>query len=441
MPIKLNTNNHLLPSNVRVADVARQAIDLLAPVQRLKYHQAFIPQGYEAIVYHRLTSGVRCACHSKSSALKTRLGEDGNGDASFVNEMLTNGMQFGVEQYGTRPANQVGALIDNPSKPSSLFHIDQDRIDQESNPQLPSVWDSDSSPAPERIIGSHTDVWSNDPDNPLATTLIPDGVGPNGPVETLIEVLPEGFDDSFGIGITDRACPICFGTNFVGGFDVYNGWRKVLNFQHPGADLGEDGNINFELFVPSVTGTQATFQVIFPNHGIGVDAVNCWNGRKSVPCSFFVDDHPLLAPSDLLKYCDGKPHTLKVTFPDVTEWTHIEVQVNQSQQLAYLDFPKLQKGSIQTALEALQDFSLVVSPIVPLVRPNDIIAESTYGKVLHIKSTNMSNDKRWNILGWECDVRPVQPSELYNMLPRRSQVHTPRTPALARDNLTGYRRV
>jgi len=440
VPIKLSTNNHLLPSNVRVADVARQAIDILAPVQRLKYHQAFIPQGYEAIVYHRLTCGVRCACRSKSSALKTRLGEDGNGDVAFVNEMLANGLEFGVSQYGTRPATQVGALLDSPKGDSSLFSIDQEQVNQTLRPDLPSVWEVDAN-TPEHIIGSPSDLWSNDPNTPGVTTLVPDGVGPNGPVDTLVEVLPEGFDDSFGIGTTDRACPVCFGTNFVGGFSVYNGWRQVLNFQWPNAILGDDGQVNFELFTPSVTGTQASFQVVLPNFAFGVDALTCWNGRTQIPCSFFVDGNLLSQASDLIPYCDGFVHTIQIMFAATTEWTHVEIQVNQSQQIAYLDFPKLQKSSIQTALEALQDFQLVVSPIVPLVRANDIIADSTYGKILHVKSTNMSNDKRWNILGWECDVRPVQPSELYNILPRRSQVHTPRTPALARDNLTGYSRV
>lgn len=449
MPIIFKNNNRLLPSNSRAADVAKSTIDRLIPVQRLRAHNAYVPQGYEAIVYHRLSSGLKCACRSKVAALMTRLDKEGNGDQGFINELLTGGGEFGVRPYGQRAADQMGKTLNDgtifPSEAvqlaaqsTSLFSISQDTVAiPPINSNLPAKYETDMDFQPPQMIGTPLDKWTSDPDS-NGFTIVPDGVGPNGPVgedDVFVEILPDAYD-GLGLGITDRSCPICMGTSYVGGFSIYNGWRKIFNFQWPNADLGV-GTVNTELFVPSVSGgTYATFQVIFPNHVIGVDALRCWNDTQVIPATFLVDNTVLKSEYDLIEYCDGTPHSLSIHFKQPTEFTHVEVQLNQSEENAYLDFPKMQKAGVQNVMESMQDFQLMVSPIVPLIRANDVVAESTYGKVLLVKNSNWSNDKHWAILGWECDARVVQPVEIYNLLPRRRPIHSPRSPAFVQHNFS-----
>lgn len=435
MPVLSNTNNRVLPANARAADVAASTVDRLTAVQRERYHNAFIVQGYEAVLYQRLTSGLSCACRSKTKAIQTRLDEKGNAHEGFLSELLTGGLQFGVSSYGTQPAG--GPTDNDPDAPyGKLFSIDERAI-VGTNQQATSAGG-----APTLGIAGINDRFSKNGPDDLGTTLIDSGVGPTGPVSDFEyeDVNLSGIDGMY-FGGTDTACPVCFGSGFVGGFSLFSGWRQVLNFQHPGMSVGS-GLIDTERPVPSITTDRATFLITLPRYGLHVDALRVWNFNRVVPASVVIDGVTLARERDLLNHCDGKPHTLEVVFAGDGEFTHVELQVATSLKQPYLEFPKLSKAAVQTVFESLQDFSLVVSPIVPVLRPNDFIADAVYGKVLQVKSTNHWNDRRNTVLGWECEVRAVQPQELTNLLPRRRLrvLNQPRTTPRVRDNITGPRR-
>ena len=71
------SNNRVLPANARAVDVAKQAIRDIMPVQQRRYHAAFEVQGFEAVVYHRLQSGIPCSCQAHGKQLASHLEEDG----------------------------------------------------------------------------------------------------------------------------------------------------------------------------------------------------------------------------------------------------------------------------------------------------------------------------------------------------------------------------
>ena len=419
MPIVHSTNNKLLPANSRVVDVSKATINRLLPTQIRRYHNAFLVQGNACVVYNRLTNGVKCGCKSKVNAVKTRLNENGHASNEVINELLTGGHEFGILDYGSRvadtsnfvgqPSNAVFQVVDETlQKPNELFNSDT----------RGKAW-----------VGSGTDNWSTDPNNPNASTVIDSGYGSNGAIGTdqdLEELLTgENEFDQLGLGLRDVACPVCFGSGYVGGFQIFNGWRLVANFQHPSVELF-DSSINYEDDVPSITGTRAQFSLPFSRGGVSVDSFKVWNYNKVLNPALSIDGLPIVAENDVLNFCDGASHTVALQFSEPTTWTHAELQVNQSTDDAYLDFPKINKGSVQSKIESMQDFQIVVSPLVPLVRSNDLIADSTYAKVFHVKDVTWWNDKDWTILGWECNVRPVQPSELYSLLPKRFPCNSPR---------------
>lgn len=431
MPIRFIGNNRILPNNVRAADVARSSVDRIIDVQNRRYQAAFQVQGYEAILYNALTHGVACACSTVNHSL-TRpsiLDEQGNASAESINGMLTGGGDFKIKVYGVRRKN-LEELRDLPEG------------------ALPSMWEVDTEAKPDATFGvvpqrgrpgQPLDVYSNDEADPRAGTIIPDGVGPNGPATVDIEGLINDFDPS-GFGLTDVSCPMCFGTGYLGGFSILNGWRKVLNFQHPGASF--NGNtVNTDESVPYVTTDYARFEdVLIPMHCLGVDAFRVFANRLVVGAAIRIDGNQLANQLELLAYADGRSHTIEVQMEEKVNFTHLELQLNQSDKSALFEFPKTSKSSAQNLLEATTSFSIVMSPLIPYVQSRDIIAESTMGKILQVTTVNNWNDRKYRTLGWECEVRAVQPAELYDLLPRRRPVYSRNSVAQVKGNGAGNRR-
>lgn len=453
MPILSRSNARVLPTNSRAVEVAVSTIQAVADTQRLKHHNAFQVQGYEAVLYHRLTCGLQCSCQAKSQSIASRLDQDGKATPGLMNELLTGGLEFGVLNYRRSPADPVGF---NPLAPDpviaatgkTLFSIDQSKYNATRKPEqyLPSLYDEDALPlrtqdkGRSRSLGAPADMFGGDADTG-ASTVVSSGIGPNGIVHDLEfqDIIPDAdvVDISY-MGSMDNACPICFGMGYVGGFTVYNGWRLVLNHQFPSLLLPDAGEILFDEFPISIKAKTAVFTANLPVGAISVDAFKVWNNLKPIPATIDIDGVKLSDEIGLLRYCDGRPHTITVSFDEPTIFTHLELQVNQSTKVPFLDFPKMSRSSVQTVLENLDDFQLVVSPIVPVVRPNDFIAESTYGKVLQVKSCTQSNDRNLNIHGWECDVRPIQPKEITSLLPkRRKTMRQPQHKSLPRPTSKG----
>ena len=86
----------------------------------------------------------------------------------------------------------------------------------------------------------------------------------------------------------------------------------------------------------------------------------------------------------------------------------------------------------------MEPFQIVLSPNVPTINSQDIIVESQLGKVLVVQSVNTWKSRQRSILGWEIQVRVIQPQELYRILPPRGRIMSKdRTTLNSRDNVTG----
>jgi hypothetical protein len=275
--------------------------------------------------------------------------------------------------------------------------------------------------------------------------VISDGFSDAGPVSGEGTVARELFDHVLGTGMdfgfdvsTDVACPICFGTGHVGGFLVHNGVRIILESQMLDSTVKGNALIDMEPFVPLIQGGTITFKpTILPMGAISIDSVRLYNGNKVIPAQIFVDQIRLTDESQLKRFCDGRAHVFSFVLPgdpDTASATHAEIQYNQSNNQTLFEFPKLNQTSLETQLENTDPFQIVMSPAIPYVDTGDIITDSTYGKVFQVTSSNWWNDKRRAVLGWECQVRPCQPQELYIILPKRNPQASANTPSMVRPN-------
>lgn len=445
MPIKHSSNNRVLNGNARASDVAKRTVDSLVAVQNRRYDEAFKVQGYKAVLYTPLKSGVPCSCKNKARAASSLLGEDGKASPGLINELLT-GEGFGVLPYGVEPSKT--------------------RTDEDGNEVLDSLYRrrNGTRDAPTTI----EDGFSTTMDDPRARTIVPKVAGQKdnnsgyaadefdnlvemddplaeewGLNETTRLVLPSA--GSLSGGYYDVSCPICFGTGFVGGYSVHNGHRQVVSLTVgvPSLSLVVSGNVSaqFTEVVPYVSGCEYfSFTTVLPRFVQGVDSLRAFNNTVALPATISVDNTVLATEHELVTYCDGKPHVIKVAFASPTDVSHFELQLNQSREWTRFEFPRLNRSGDPLVVDDTDPFTINVSPVVPNIFAWCIIAESTYGKVLVVKSVNSWNTRRRQVLGWDCEVRVAQPSELFNLLPRRRVLETQNRRPLVRDNKYGHRR-
>ncbi len=440
MPIISSSNNRVLPSNARAVDVARESVKRIAPVQARRYDAAFRVQGYNGILYTRLTHGATCSCCNQAStaAQQVQLDEDGRADAGIINSLLT-GREFST----AKPLGQVAATTAQAKKGMlEIAPIGYQRAgikypDRSGEPTM--AYEIDSGDTRSYVAGTATDHWSTDERSESSGTIVGSGVGPNGPVSDSEEV-EENLISTSDSGFTDSSCPICFGSGFVGGYSVYRGWRKILVPTGPDASIIPGGSLDL-LDAPWTVDVGCTWNIVFPLGAINVDSIRVFRDDRTVfEAMIYIDEQLITSERQIAQFCDGYSHEVEVTVPEGVRFSHVEIQINQSAESANFEFPKQTKNADMSFLERTEPFQLVFSPLIPLLKTQDIIVESVTGKVLQVKECTSWNDNRVTTLGWEANVRPTQPLEIFSILPKRSPAGSPHTVAHVIDNSYGNRR-
>jgi hypothetical protein len=414
MPFVERSNNHILPANARASDVAERAINEIIPVQQRRMYDAFRPQGIQCVHYNRLTNGRKCVCQSSQKQMAGHLNEEGKASEGHINELIlgTGNSNTGSFSFNITPYNQ-----------------DQQRVTGKNNETSPY--------APTNKNQGVFDIDTLDGEFPQADIVSGRGFGDNGPVDALDLDSMVGDWDASAFGFSDVSCPICFGTGFVGGFMPYHAHRQVLTVAD--VQMSADGTI--DLIKRPWTAYTSTFQVvlILPRGAIGIDIFRVWNMNKPVNASYTIDGIALTSPTQLLSKCDGLRHVVQATVNG--DFSHFEMQFNLTTESVYFEFPKRGQSADTTLLEQMEPFQIILSPNLPTINSEDVIVESQLGKVLLVQNVNPWNSRNRNVLGWEAQVRVIQPQELFRILPKRGRVMTKDTTTqMIRDNVTGPRR-
>jgi hypothetical protein len=408
VPVVERSNNKILPANARATDVASKAIVEITPVQQRRYFDAFVVQGIAAVHYARLTQGRKCSCQASAKILNGILDKEGKASAGAINAMLTGDSAFSVTAYNLDQQRVTGS---NQASPLAPVNKNQGVFD--------IVTDGEEIPFADLLAGR------------------PAAFGDNGPVHAeTIDDMVNDFDAS-SFGFSDVACPICFGTGYVGGYEPYHAHREVLTVTDVQPAAGSQIIVTERPF--GCVGTGFSAVVKFPRGAIGIDAFRVWNGTEIQNAMFAVDGVQLTNNGQLLAACDGKQHVLTVT--GLTGFTHFEMQFVTTTESIYFEFPRRPNSANTGLLEQMDPFDIILSPNVPTIDSQDIIVEQQLGKTLIVQNVNPWNTRMRDVLGWEAQVRVIQPMELYRLLPGRGRVMSKsRTAELVRDNVTGPRR-
>lgn len=409
MPVKTSNNNRILPANGRAVDVAQRAIQEILPVQQMRYHDAFRVQGFQGVLYNRLHQGPKCTCKSSQKQLATRLDERGKASPTTINELMT-GVTFDVSAYGRN--------------------------------ESPRVYDPfNSIVAPDAPDNKYQGVFDNvsTQEDGLPTRVVDKGYGDNGPIDIEIDLdaIANDFDLN-SLGHSEVACAVCFGSGFTGGYTPLYGRRIVRSC----ADVElQATDVIDAMHSPWRCSTQGfKFVETLPFGAVALDAMRVMKDHRPVGANFTIDGQAVNDIS-VLRYCDGRPHVIEVSFPELVEFTHVEIQFKTSVDDAFFEFPRVSKSSGTELLENTEPFQIILSPMIPQVHVEDIFTDSTYGKAMIVQSVNDWNTRTRQVLGWEVQVRVLQPTEIYNVLPRRGRIQTkPPTSNMVHDNSSGTRR-
>lgn len=380
MPL-VDRRSGLTPANARNADVTHKLVEHIAPMQQARMMSAFRVQGIEAVLYSKLTQGRQCICHGKNNEA-SRLSPDGKASTGAINRILSGNSNFGISEYD--PFDDTGVTIDLKQGPKQK-DLHRDDLD---------------------LVGGSS---YEDEFNQIEAGLL---LGDNGQFSPDFEHLFEGFDMS-SLGLSDISCPICFGTNVVGGYAPFRSWRNVVL----ASDLKTDAYFDLPSFELD-PGTHY-LTVTLPRGAVVLDVFRTMCQDKATYSKFYLDGVDI-SSARILDYCDGSPHELKIETNEAL--THVEMQFGLSHEPIYFEFPKITKSYDLSYLDQQEPFQIVVSPDIPSLQTLDVIAESMHGKLLVVQTANQWNTRNKNMLGFECTVRVAQPQELWNILPRRKPV-------------------
>lgn len=410
MPVRNQTNNRILPANARAADVAEKAINEIIPVQQARYYSAFRVQGIRCVLYNRLKNGRKCTCKANDKTYNGILGKDGKAEPGALNQMLTGDMEFSVTDY----AHGLDRLFG------------------------PTVKDTPSPFAPVNKYQGVFDIATTQDDNiPFAHVMPEGGSGDNGPVSPVtIDDLVGGWDAG-AMGHSDMACPVCFGSGFIGGYVPFNTFRSVLTVADVQLDIDSELDTLQRPWVARSVGFDVVITI--PRGAMQVDSFRVYNGVKPINATYTIDGTPVNSTQDILNKADGKRHLLHAKFD--SKFTHFEMQYNLSEECAYFEFPRRPSSSDTALLEQMEPFQVIISPNVPQLDSQDMITESQQGKTLIVMNANPWESRKRSGLGYEVQVRVLQPAEIARILPRRYRVLTKdRTTSMVRDNVSGPRR-
>lgn len=381
MPI-MDRRGVLTPANMRNADVARRLIESVAPMQQSKMQAAFRVDGIEGILYTKLGQGRPCLCH-RQNVEANKLSPDGKASSGAIDRIITGNSNFGVSSYSPMVEPDLGS-----PKPTSPGRLHGEWVGAEN-----------------RVPSNLDDEFDMLEEGPI--------LGDNGQHSPDLADLFDGFDLS-QIGLTDISCPICFGTNYVGGYSPFRAWRHVVLST-------ELQSVSSYLDLPSfaLSGGTHTTRIVLPKGAVALDVCRTMNGKDQTASKFFLDGVDITR-GRFIDYCDGRPHELKI----VTDHplTHVEIQAPLSKEPIYFQIPKRSNSADLSVLDQQEPFSIMLSPDVPKLDSMDIIAESQTGRLLLVQQSTPWNTHQRSMLGFECSVRVIQPQELWNLLPRRRHI-------------------
>ena len=391
-----------IATNTRAVEVANQTIDHLGATMQRTLANAITGDGRECLLYIPKVNGLRCTCQNTDP-----LDLNGKMRPEIMNKLLTDSDWVVDDEYPKYDDKNTLDKKLGTDNDDWGFSVDEYHATN-AKPSIPKGVSAKDSKGYSTKVFALSDLDSDDFDPDDMDIELPDFV------DTLPEQNQNSFLDNNG-SIATTSCPICLGSGWVGGYDLYGGTRLTLPASaatvFKGAVL-HDGNPDF-VMMPK--GSSIIFEnLIFPMGVNRLDECAVWANRTKVPFQLNVDGQQVLIPR-LVESFDGRLHAIEFVAIMDCEVTHATLQYGMSKLL--IDVSPGTISNNNTVFDEQSDVSLVLPAITQREMKGAIVFDSTDGKFYRVATMNTSHTKKGWVQNLNLDARIVQPYELVTLLP------------------------
>jgi hypothetical protein len=346
--------------NKRLVIPTRDSFESLSyKIQREQEH-AISANAYPVLVYKRKSAGIPCTCNS------------------YIPNVMS--------KDGVLPHAEIDALLDI-------------RRDNAINKDYNENFDED-----ELLIDTNTNTDSKDIEEPKMEW-------DNNSVGDATD-----YTDSLGLGSERVSCPICYGTGFVGGYDLAQELRISLPVNTFYSEYSKNVYLNKDR--PTTANLQKnsiiSWKIILPNIDIKLLNYRILNLKELLKYNVLIDES-----TNLISKFDGNEHIVSIQPKEDTQLSHLEFWSDFSKVKANISNLEDREGI--EFLDIPQSLTMTVSLKSGVLRKGDIIYEGTYRGFWKVNSVEVVKDHSHNVYKMGIEVRRVKDFEIASYLPRLSE--------------------
>jgi len=228
------------------------------------------------------------------------------------------------------------------------------------------------------------------------------------------------FSDPFNL-FTDRSimCPVCLGSGYLDGYNLYGGNRVVLEssniykFYSENADILDTENPTKIVVNPN---GKLFWSLPLPKLWLDIIKIEVYNGQDVIPSDeyqfkwFSSSNEGLVTYKSLNTLNDtGEVIRLVLEFPVKTSFTHAVI-VFSYRDPHKAQIPEVAQGWEQEFLDWNVNVTMELPPTID-IKEGSYITESKYGKVWKVSALTPRYTEGGTVFGLTAEVRALQPME------------------------------
>lgn len=307
-------NSYLAPKNDRLVSVGQRNLIALQHNNRANVTNAIKATGYPITLYNTLLAGRPCTC--------TRVQQPEKGSA-----ILNDDGKLGEDEMRALLVPNSSGLLDYGSPlPNTTASVAQTRLTSTGGPREITL--SDTQDRSRMTLGpiQIDQPFSAETQEDLDFLDAVNALEGSAATQYLNEQLtPERFLTS-----ADRACAVCFGTGYVGGYELVHGIRLCLHNQYASLENVVVDTLkapNAFNFITSQGGS-ITYRVTIPRGSCYALYPRLFNNTKAIPYAKWrikLGGTVLRTPQQLMQLADGKPKDIVLEVDAGNTCTHLEL--------------------------------------------------------------------------------------------------------------------
>ena len=223
--------------------------------------------------------------------------------------------------------------------------------------------------------------------------------------DDFVEESDDSFPDPFA-GFGQTRCGVCFGTGYVGGYDIGKGMRMALDAQ---ADVELDG--------VSIRSSSNPHSFVVEDEGIGRAVFRRgFPSASTAPLSMFRlwnNDIPLASSEYEWNSKEFSRERDEVVVETASDFTHVELQFSRGGVSVDMGQPEERFDAVLTGQYANVSFNV---PADVAINAMGVIRESKYNRAWQVVSVS-SHRSAGKTIFHEAEARLVAQHELFHLLP------------------------